>query len=262
MARAARHSILSRHGVTFETAPRTIGPAILAMSADMGTEMPVFVHVDPLPGARPGWCFENVDRVVARSGGRRAHGWLYWASPAWLNAEFHAIWQSPEGRLIDVTPKPDGEQAIVFAEDPAFPSDFDFFRRPNNRRRRTYAGRSVAERVADLVASYPDPVLGAQCRRAAKQGTTLEDYIASRLPPDRLERTIDAFLACADEAERLMVPGPTGMTCTDDRRLLALEIRKLELAERLEREWAARPQAVGLVSAETTEAACGGRIVP
>jgi hypothetical protein len=240
---AARYSVLSRSGVGFETTPTNISPAIEAMCAEIGAAAPVFVEVEPGPRARAGWCFANVEEAMAKLGGSREHGWVLWESAAWLNGEFHAVHRLPDGRLVDPTPKPDGERRILYASDPRYPADFDFFRRPNNRRMRTYQGRAVADRVADLVASYPEPVLAAQRRRAAKAGTTLESYVASRLPPDRLERRIDAFLACACEAETLLVPGPSGMTSIDDRRLVDLELCKLELAERIEREWASRPAA-------------------
>jgi hypothetical protein len=34
-----------------------------------------------------------------------------------IEGEFHAVWSSPQGRLLDVTPKPDGETRILFLPD-------------------------------------------------------------------------------------------------------------------------------------------------
>jgi hypothetical protein len=237
----AGYSIPFRSLVTFETTPARIGPEIEAMCAEIGAGAPCFLPVRPTAGARPGWCFANVDTAIAGSGGYRVPGWQIWQSRVWLNAEFHVVLGQPGGGLRDVTPKHDKETIGVFAPDDRYDPNFDFFARPNNVRRRTYEARPVADRVADLIGSYPQPVLEAQRRRAAKSGTTLEEYAASRIPPDHLERTIDAFLECAAEADSLMVPGPTGMTCRSDRRLMALEMRKLELSRRIEKEWAARP---------------------
>jgi hypothetical protein len=47
-------------------------------------------------------------------------GWCIWEWPGiLLNAEFHACWLSPEGEIIDITPKPDGEKTVLFLPDPA-----------------------------------------------------------------------------------------------------------------------------------------------
>ncbi len=65
-------------------------------------------------------CFNNVERKVADSGGAVAYGWVIWEWPGVLaEAEFHANWLSPDGKLVDVTPKPDGEQQILFLSDPS-----------------------------------------------------------------------------------------------------------------------------------------------
>lgn len=34
-----------------------------------------------------------------------------------VEAEFHAVWLSPEGQMIDITPKPHGETQILFVPD-------------------------------------------------------------------------------------------------------------------------------------------------
>jgi hypothetical protein len=34
-----------------------------------------------------------------------------------LDAEFHAVWSSPDGTLVDIVPKGDGEQRILFLPD-------------------------------------------------------------------------------------------------------------------------------------------------
>ena len=35
-----------------------------------------------------------------------------------VEAEFHAVWKSPEGKLVEVTPKPHREVRILFVPDP------------------------------------------------------------------------------------------------------------------------------------------------
>jgi hypothetical protein len=225
---------------TFETTPDEITPEIPALCGAMGALPPSFVAVAPAPGARPGWCFANVDEAISKTGGVKVHGHLIWAAPGWLNAEFHAVLRRPGGELVDVTPKADGETRVVFAEDPRYTPDFDFFTRPGNRRVRTYLGRSAQDRARDHIYCYSTAELKMQEKRAAKSNLPLVEYVARRMPPDELERTIDAYLACADEADSLMVPGPSGMTCRHEGRLLELEIRKMALRERIQRAWSRR----------------------
>jgi hypothetical protein len=45
-------------------------------------------------------------------------GWQLWEWPnVLIEAEFHAVWHAPDGRLIDVTPKTDNEEKILFVAD-------------------------------------------------------------------------------------------------------------------------------------------------
>jgi hypothetical protein len=79
---------------------------------------PVFVPVRPQPGCRVGSCFHNVGDYIAARGGSVQHGWLVWECPGRLiEAEFHAMWVSPAGVLEDITPKPDGEEQVLFIPD-------------------------------------------------------------------------------------------------------------------------------------------------
>lgn len=73
-------------------------------------------------------CFPNVEAKVARDGGQMICGWQFWEWPRVLvEAEFHAVWLSPNGDLIDITPKLHGETRILFVAD----------------KRRIYAGVTV-----------------------------------------------------------------------------------------------------------------------
>lgn len=52
-------------------------------------------------------------------------GWIIWEDPGLLvEAEFHVVWADPGGNLVDVTPKPDGEQRILFVRDSSVIWDF------------------------------------------------------------------------------------------------------------------------------------------
>lgn len=80
---------------------------------------PVWVDVEPTSSAERQECFFNVREKIDREGGEAALGWTIWEWPStMLDAEFHSVWRDPQGRLIDVTPKDQGETRILFLEDP------------------------------------------------------------------------------------------------------------------------------------------------
>ncbi|TPD98478.1 zinc chelation protein SecC [Stenotrophomonas maltophilia] len=81
---------------------------------------PVYLPVQPEADAIVHECFPNVQAKVGRDGGQMRCGWQLWEWPNVLvEAEFHAVWVSPAGELIDITPKPEGEARILFVPDPS-----------------------------------------------------------------------------------------------------------------------------------------------
>lgn len=81
-------------------------------------ETPQFVPVRPFDAAEPNNSYGNVQTQVGLSGGESQGGWLIWEiRDVLLNAERFACWRSPEGELLDVTPKPDGERRVLFLPD-------------------------------------------------------------------------------------------------------------------------------------------------
>jgi len=78
---------------------------------------PVWMDVRPEPYAVPNECFLNVAKKIARDGGFLQHGWVVWYAPGViLEAEFHGVWISPTGEMVDITPH-DGESRILFVPD-------------------------------------------------------------------------------------------------------------------------------------------------
>ena len=77
-----------------------------------------YIVVQPDVNATYNNCFPNVDGVVETKGGVCILGWSIWK---WRNilieAEAHAIWLSPEGKKIDVTPHIGEENKILFLQD-------------------------------------------------------------------------------------------------------------------------------------------------
>jgi hypothetical protein len=78
---------------------------------------PVYVPVRPAAGARVSRCHVNVEGHVRVHGGGPVYGWIVWQSAALLHAEFHSNWLSPAGEMIDITPKADGEDRVLFLPD-------------------------------------------------------------------------------------------------------------------------------------------------
>lgn len=80
---------------------------------------PVYVDVQPLPGATPDECFPLVKAYAEQWGGESVIGWSIWVFPGmFLEAEFHAVWRDAEGVLVDITPKRTPTDRILFLPDP------------------------------------------------------------------------------------------------------------------------------------------------
>lgn len=83
---------------------------------------PVYLpYTDVGSGYAPAQCHINLSHRIREHGGERVNGWMIWELDGqFAEGEFHCVWQSPkEGALIDITPRRDGEQRILFLADPA-----------------------------------------------------------------------------------------------------------------------------------------------
>ena len=81
---------------------------------------PVFLPFTPIDARYlPKFCHLNVMHAVERFGGRRVFGWVIWelAKFKFVEGEFHSVWETPEGHLVDLTPRVDGEAEILFLRD-------------------------------------------------------------------------------------------------------------------------------------------------
>ena len=78
----------------------------------------VFLNVQPEADAVVNECFPNVEAKIARVGGQMQCGWQLWEWPhVLIEAEFHAVWVSKEGSMVEITPKAQGEGRILFVPD-------------------------------------------------------------------------------------------------------------------------------------------------
>lgn len=86
------------------------------------------VRCEPLLHEPYNECFAIVPKQIAAQGGVQLTGWAIWEVPGvYIEAEFHAVWQRPDGEVIDITPRPFVSDCILFLPDT----------------KRQYAGRQV-----------------------------------------------------------------------------------------------------------------------
>jgi hypothetical protein len=114
--------------------PKVIHQHVIAICRKIGcpTEA-VWVDVVPEHDADFNECFFNVSNTIKRKGGSIQHGWCIWENPGlFIEGEFHGVWKTPTGELIDVTPKKDGEAKILFLPDPIRVFDEDTYNRLDN----------------------------------------------------------------------------------------------------------------------------------
>lgn len=136
--------------------PGSIDAGTLAFCATLSSVPPVYVPVRPVPEAKWIHCFDNAVGQALRHGGDAAYGWAVWHWPGrWFEAEHHAVWRSPTGELLDVTPQTGEPERVLFVEDPTALFDPAHFRRnvmaPD-------AGNPLAREYIELVGVRADIV--------------------------------------------------------------------------------------------------------
>lgn len=80
---------------------------------------PFYVKCKPNPLMIQNECFHLVDQYVKEHGGERINGWSLWEQPSlYIEAEFHAIWKSPEGNYLDLNYRTQKTENILFLPQP------------------------------------------------------------------------------------------------------------------------------------------------
>jgi hypothetical protein len=79
---------------------------------------PFYIRIVPYPSSEYGSCFDNVIRKVEQEFGEVVYGWQFCEYEYMIEAEFHAVWKSPAGEIIDITSpaRPDIKE-ILFVVD-------------------------------------------------------------------------------------------------------------------------------------------------
>lgn len=208
----------------FESTPAALDRDVDKLAAHLKTDLPIYVDVVPLTGAEHGWCWQNVAKIAKSQGGRAVYGWTIWQRPRlFVTAEYHAVWETPHGHMIDVTPKTDGEETIAFSADRSCPADFDFSRRPNNQRLRTYSPPEVD--VPSIMQKRGSAGRVFARKNAAKRGMTIEEAIKEK-NADPLATAIDLMFATCKQIEDIVDVYPDGQFCKFPGKLAKLELQK------------------------------------
>jgi len=87
------------------------------LSQTGSSEEPRYVPCAPIQGAPINECFPLVEEKIKTVGGRRILGWQIWKTKLLIEAEFHAVWENPDGKYIDITPKSLPFHEILFIPD-------------------------------------------------------------------------------------------------------------------------------------------------
>ena len=79
---------------------------------------PCLVKCHPLNDKPTNECFSLIPEYVATNGGSQVIGWAIWEfSGVFIEAEFHAVWCSPTGKLVDIVPRVKSFKEILFLPD-------------------------------------------------------------------------------------------------------------------------------------------------
>jgi hypothetical protein len=218
----------------FLTTPKRIDDDVEAFAHQLGGLTVSFVPVRPATDSETGFCHRNVAEHVELHGGRAAVGYALWSNRLLLMGEYHAVWATPTGELIDPTPAAEGEQWICFAWDQCHPAHYDFYdRRPN--RAMSIVGKADPKAVAKAIDGLSPARLVYERRRADRAGLDLETYLAGKVGRSALSVAVDELIAASEKRDRLVVLTATRVLSHDPKAFLAAQSKVSEVESRIRR---------------------------
>lgn len=132
------------------TTPRIITSKIKELCWSISKHEPVFVAVKVDPSSLINECFHNVEAYIEKHGGQRILGRSVWQrANVLIEAEAHAVWKSPGGDMVDITPHTSEETSILFLADPEMKYDSNCI--PNVRKALT-----LSPLVAEFINLYDE----------------------------------------------------------------------------------------------------------
>jgi hypothetical protein len=91
---------------------------VQAFCKNISEVAPALIKLKPLENATQNDCFMLVDQHIQEHGGSKVIGWAVWEWPkVMIEAEFHCAWKSPDGELIDISPRPKHFEETIFVTD-------------------------------------------------------------------------------------------------------------------------------------------------
>jgi len=117
-----RPSLLGLLNKRPQSTPSEFNGTVRAFLREMGLPKDAFyLGFTPLDDRyRATYCLDNCAHAEHEGLGVAAYGWIIWEARKhrFIEAEFHAVLRQGD-ELIDITPRPDGEEMILFVPDPA-----------------------------------------------------------------------------------------------------------------------------------------------
>ncbi|WP_304168786.1 hypothetical protein [Lonsdalea britannica] len=101
--------------------PKKISSSVRFLVRSLGLKTtPMYLPLTKAPNTRAGYCFNNCEDYIKENGGEAIYGWMLWEDrkKGFIEAEFHAVVKK-DNRYLDITPRVDYENKILFIEDNA-----------------------------------------------------------------------------------------------------------------------------------------------
>ena len=129
--------------------PLEISAKISEFCSTISSSKPLYIPVIPEDYSVAGNCYYNVMKKVSYDGGSMQYGWAIWEWPdVMLEGEFHAVWISPQGNLIDITPNI--ENKILLLPDNSISYDFNLRKKIPNKRK-IITSNSTLKHIIELI---------------------------------------------------------------------------------------------------------------
>lgn len=177
---------------TGQVVPDTDAPHVRALLAELGAEAPLRIELRDDHLGLYGWPADGIQARIETDGGTMRNGWRLREWPDMLlTAEAHAVWDEPDGTLVDITPASTPGSLALFAPDPEA-------RLGAARYCVLHVSPDRSQAIAERVAALKGGQRAYEARRAAKAGLSLIDWIAVKEFTDPLPEAIPAFIAACD----------------------------------------------------------------
>ena len=167
--------------------PDADAPHVRSFLAELGAGDPVRIELRDDHLGLYGWTEDSIRARIAEDGGAIRYGWRLREWPSiLLTAERHAVWQEPDGTLVDIVPASVDDTTSLFA-----PGDTEAL--SGARYLILHVSPDRSAEIAERVGALKGGQRAYEEKRAAKAGQSLYDWIAVKSFTDPLPDAIPAF---------------------------------------------------------------------